>query len=221
MPQRVIRNFAKKKAGSALAACRERCRPHLILSIYITNLFHSATKIKNILPDIRQYYCRTSVNLLSYCMDPDFALRRYREGAFSDDDVTANTGLTLRAWRELIKNRAVRTITARRGPGRVRLCDATVFKRAAVIAALNRAGFSLAVSGQIAYFHPYHTLLYAICDPATIFFSARETLISKPGSLDELNIRKSIGSIRPSPPEPTQKLTGSLRLRQTIRRGRL
>jgi hypothetical protein len=96
------------------------------------------------------------------------SLRRYAKGLFTDDDVTRCTGLSVRAWRELIKIRAVRTATDKRGPGRVRTCDATVFKRTAAIAALNRAGFSLAVSGQIAYFLPYHTLLYEICDPRTI-----------------------------------------------------
>jgi hypothetical protein len=43
-----------------------------------------------------------------------------------------------------------------------------VFKRAAVIAAINRAGFSLAVSGEIAYFMPFHTLLFTVCDPVTM-----------------------------------------------------
>jgi hypothetical protein len=79
----------------------------------------------------------------------DDALRRYRKDRFTDLDVTRCTGLSVRAWRELIKLRAVRTVTENRGRGRVRLCDATVFKRAAAIAALNRAGFSLAVSGRI------------------------------------------------------------------------
>jgi hypothetical protein len=101
-------------------------------------------------------------------MNFDDYLRRYRNGAFTDDDVTRCTGLSTRAWRELIKMRAVRTITADRGRGHVRLCDATVLKRAAVIAALNQAGFSLPVSGRIAYFLPYHTLLYAVCDPCKI-----------------------------------------------------
>ena len=48
------------------------------------------------------------------------------------------------------------------------LCDATVFKRAATIAALNRAGFSLAVAGRIAYFLPFHTVLFEICDPGNV-----------------------------------------------------
>ncbi len=102
-------------------------------------------------------------------MDVD-GLQRYRLDRFTDFDVTRCTGLSVRAWRELIKHRAVRTITERRGPGRVRLCDATVFKRAAVISALNQAGLSLPVAGRIAYFLPYHTLLYAVCDPLTILF---------------------------------------------------
>jgi len=98
----------------------------------------------------------------------DDALRRYRKSVFTDHDVTRCTGLSVRAWRELIKIGAVRTMTEDRGPGRVRLCDASTFKRAAIIVALNRAGFSLAVSGRIAYFLPLDTLLYAIWDPSTI-----------------------------------------------------
>jgi hypothetical protein len=101
-------------------------------------------------------------------MNFDDALRRYRNGVFTDHDVTRCTGLSVRAWRELIKIGAVRTVTEDRGPGRVRLCDANTFKRAALIAALNRARFSLAVSGRIAYFLPLDMLLYAIWDPCTI-----------------------------------------------------
>jgi hypothetical protein len=97
-------------------------------------------------------------------------LRRYRTGQFTDEDVTRCTGLSVRAWRELIKLGAIRTITDRRGPGRVRVCDATTFKRTAVIAAINAAGFSLAVAGRIAYFLPFEELMYAICDPFTVLF---------------------------------------------------
>jgi hypothetical protein len=103
-------------------------------------------------------------------MDLDGAIRRYRENRFTDDDVTGCAGLSVRAWRELIKLKAVRTEESGRGPGRVRLCDATTLKRAAVIAALNQSGLSLSVAGQIALFLPYHTLLYAVCDPITILF---------------------------------------------------
>jgi hypothetical protein len=87
-------------------------------------------------------------------MDFDDRLRSYKRDRFSDHDVTRCTDLSVRAWRELIKVRAVRTVTEDRGRGRVRLCDAVVFKRAALIAALNRAGLSLAVSGRVAYFLP-------------------------------------------------------------------
>ena len=107
-------------------------------------------------------------------MDFNEALRRYRNGRFTDDDVTRCTDLSVRAWRELIKNRAVRTITENRGRGRVRLCDAIALKRAAAISALNQAGFSLGVSGQIAYFLPFHTVLYEICDPCTILLQSAD-----------------------------------------------
>lgn len=105
-------------------------------------------------------------------MDLDAAIRRYRENRFTDDDVTRCTGLSARAYRELIKVRAVRTEeeTYGRGPGRVRTCDAHTLKRAAVISALNKSGLSLAVAGQIAYSMPYHTLLYSVCDLLTVLF---------------------------------------------------
>jgi hypothetical protein len=109
------------------------------------------------------------------------ALRRYREGRFADENITHCTGLSVRGWRELIKFRAVRTVTERRGPGRVRLCDATVFKRAAVISALNQSGVSLAVAGQIAFFLPYHRLLYEVCDPITILLRYSSEIDPKTG----------------------------------------
>ena len=113
--------------------------------------------------------------------DLDHALRRYRENRFNDDDVTRCTGLTVRAWRELIKHKAVRTVAERRGPGRTRLCDATVFKRAAVISALNGAGLSLAVAGRVAYFWPLHTLFYSVCDPSTILLQHSAEVDPKTG----------------------------------------
>jgi hypothetical protein len=103
-------------------------------------------------------------------MDLDDRLRRYREGRFADEDVTRCTGLSVRAWRTLIKVGAVRTIAEGRGPGRVRQCDATTFKRTAMIAAINAAGLSLPVAARIAYFSPVEELLYAICDPFTALF---------------------------------------------------
>ena len=101
-------------------------------------------------------------------MDFEQALSSYRNDRFTDRDVMGCTDLSLRAWRALLELRAVTTVAERRGRGRIRLYDSTVFKRAAVIAAINRAGFSLAVSGQIAYFMPFHTLLFTVCDPVTI-----------------------------------------------------
>jgi hypothetical protein len=82
----------------------------------------------------------------------------------------------VRSWRELIKLKAVRTEEGR-GPGRVRICDRTNFKRAAVISALHQAGFSLAVAGPIALFLPYHTLLYEVCDPITLLLQQHSTEI--------------------------------------------
>jgi hypothetical protein len=114
-------------------------------------------------------------------MDLDGAIRRYRKDRFTDDDVTGCAGLSVRAWRELIKLKAVRTEETGRGPGRVRLCDATTLKRAAVISALNQSGLSLSVAGQIAFFLPYHTLLYAVCDPVTILFHYSTEIDSRSG----------------------------------------
>jgi hypothetical protein len=113
-------------------------------------------------------------------MNFDDRLRQYRNGRFTDHDLTRCTGLSERALRELIKIRAVRTITENvRGRGQVRLCDAHVFKRAAVIEAINQAGFSLGVGGRIAYFLPFHTLLFETCDPCTI-------LLHSGGDLDSV-----------------------------------
>lgn len=103
-------------------------------------------------------------------MDLDDALRRYRDNRFTDDDVTRCTGLSGRALRELIKIGAVRTITERRGPGRIRLCDAMTFKRTAAVAAINAAGLTLAMAGRIAYFLPFEELLHAVWDPFTVLF---------------------------------------------------
>lgn len=100
------------------------------------------------------------------------AVQRFRADRFTDGDIVRCTGLTVRTWRELIKFKAVRTIDERRGPGRgrIRLCDAVVFKRATVCAALHSAGLSTRVAGQIAYFIPHHTFLYTVCDPLTVLF---------------------------------------------------
>jgi hypothetical protein len=93
------------------------------------------------------------------------ALRRYRANQFTDQDVTRCTDLSQRKWRELIKDKLVRTVIHRPGRGHVRRCDAITLKRTAVIAALNRAGLSLSVSSAVAFFLPFHTALYELCDP--------------------------------------------------------
>jgi hypothetical protein len=61
------------------------------------------------------------------------------------------------------------------------VCDATVLKRAAVISALNQAGLSLAVAGRVAYFMPFHTLMYSVCDPDTILLDSSADIDSKTG----------------------------------------
>ena len=91
--------------------------------------------------------------------DLDERLRCYQANRFTDEDIVRCTGLKVRAWRELLKIGAVRSITERRGPGRVRSCDSTTFKRTAIIAALNAAGFSLAMAARIAYFLPFDDLV--------------------------------------------------------------
>jgi hypothetical protein len=114
-------------------------------------------------------------------MNFDQALWRYREGRFTDRDLTDCTGLSVRAWRELITTKAVQTVEQSGGRGRVRVCDQNVFKRTALIAALNRAGLSLAVSGQIAYFLPFHTVLYTVCDPKLVLLGWSTELDQKTG----------------------------------------
>ena len=96
----------------------------------------------------------------------DDALGRYYEDRFTDEDVTTLTGLFVRAFRELSKAGAVRTITERRSAA---FADAIPRPLArAAIGALNKAGLSLFVCGQIAYFLPLHTSSYEICDPCRI-----------------------------------------------------
>jgi hypothetical protein len=95
-------------------------------------------------------------------------LRHYGAGAFTDHDLSRCSGLSGRAHRELVKVRAIQTITEGSGPGRVRLYGTTTFKRMAGIAALNQAGFSLEMSGRITYLLPLEQMLYTVYDPRTI-----------------------------------------------------
>jgi len=98
------------------------------------------------------------------------ALRRYQAGIFSDADVMRCTGLSARSVRQLIKMGAVRTASEDRGAGRIRTFDSTTFKRLAVVAAINDAGFSLKLAGQIAYLLPSDDHLYRTYDPLNVLF---------------------------------------------------
>ncbi len=119
------------------------------------------------------------------------SLLRYRRNQFTDLDVTRCTGLTDRGWRELIKDKLVRTVTHTPGRGRIRLCDATTLKRAAAIAALNRAGLSLTVSARIAFYLPFHTALYELCDPPAVVLQGSSRVLLNgglPPSAQELRV---------------------------------
>jgi hypothetical protein len=123
-------------------------------------------------------------------MRSDERLREYRLGRFTDEDVVRCTGLSARGWRELIKFKVVRTIVENdRGRGHVRICDPIVFKRAAIIAALSEAEFSLAVAGRIAYFVPFHWSLFEICDPCNV--SVRGATASDTHRVLPLRLRKA------------------------------
>jgi len=98
------------------------------------------------------------------------ALHRYRVGVFTDADVTRCTELSARSTRELIKRGAVRTLSEDRGAGRIRTFDAATFKRLALLAAINEAGFSLTLAGQMAYLLPSDNLLYQTYDPINVLF---------------------------------------------------
>jgi hypothetical protein len=76
-----------------------------------------------------------------------------------------------RSYRELIRTGAVRTITEHRGWGLVRLCDATVFKRCAMIAAL-RGRLELGSSWADCTRAAFPLLLYETCDPLQILLES-------------------------------------------------
>jgi len=118
---------------------------------------------------------------MDFDVDLESAIRRYRADRFTDADIMRCAFPSRRGWRELIKRKAVRTEETGRGRGRIRICDATTFKRVAVISALNQAGLSLAVAGQVAFFLPWHTLLYAACDPVTILSDTRAQIDANTG----------------------------------------
>jgi hypothetical protein len=104
------------------------------------------------------------------------ALRRYQAGVFTDADVTRYTGLSARSIRELIKRGAVRTLSEDRGAGRVRSFDATTLKRLAILAAVNDAGFSLKLAGQMAYLLPSDNFLYQTYDPINVLLDTTSSV---------------------------------------------
>lgn len=99
------------------------------------------------------------------------ALRRYQSGVFTDAGVTRCAGLSARSVRELIKVGAVRTLSNDRGAGRIRTFDAATFKQLAIVAAINDAGFSLSLAGQMAYLLPSDDQLYRTSLDYEISFS--------------------------------------------------
>jgi hypothetical protein len=132
------------------------------------------------------------------------ALLRYRADVFTDADVTGCTGLPERSIRELIKVGAVRTRSEDRGAGRTRTFDATTFKRLAILAAVNSAGFSLKLAGQITYLLPSDDDLYRIHDPINVLFDT--TTHGDPGDqlpprLDKPK-RDWFDQAKPATPEP-------------------
>jgi hypothetical protein len=137
-------------------------------------------------------------------MSIDDSLRRYKMNEFTDRDVLWCTGLSERRWRELIKDRLVRTVVHTPGRGRIRLCDATTLKRTAAIAALNQAGLSVAVSAQIAFYAPFHTALYELCDPWAVLLQRSGNIDAKGGLPPR--VRKPLvdwfDSSGPAKPEP-------------------
>ena len=118
-------------------------------------------------------------------------LSAYASGEFTDQDVTSCTGLSVRSWRELIKTGAVRTATEKRGRGRIRTCNATTFKRTALIAATNAVGYSLAVAGRLAYLLPSDQVLYSICDPILILLDPAAERDPKTGLRPRLKVPKA------------------------------
>jgi hypothetical protein len=113
------------------------------------------------------------------------ALARYRCNRFTDADVIRCTGFPKRSVRELIKVRAVRTLSdSRGGAGHMRTFDATTFKRLAIASALHDAGSSLTLAGQLAYQLPGERRLFAHYDPINVLCDTR--VVNSQGELPPL-----------------------------------
>jgi hypothetical protein len=88
----------------------------------------------------------------------------YQRGRFTSADVTRGTGLSERSQRELAKLGILPPIP--QAKTKARLFDARMFKRAAIIAPLNKGGFSLEVAGRITYAAPLlEQLWFSMVDP--------------------------------------------------------
>lgn len=99
-------------------------------------------------------------------------LHWYRESRFTAVDVTRATGLSERAQRELQKLGIIQPVP-QPNPKAQRLLDATMLKRAAIIAALTKAGLSLGVAGRMVYSAILlEDLVFEICDPWQVHFDA-------------------------------------------------
>jgi hypothetical protein len=88
----------------------------------------------------------------------------YRQNRFTSADVTEGTGLSERSQRELAKLGILLPIP--QAKTKVRLFNARMFKRAAIIAPLNKGGFSLEVAGRITYAAPLlEQLWFSMAEP--------------------------------------------------------
>ncbi|MBR0938864.1 hypothetical protein [Bradyrhizobium jicamae] len=113
--------------------------------------------------------------------DFDEALQRYRRGVFTDADVTACAGLSGRSIRQLLKVGAVQTVSGERGAGHIRKFDSKTLKRLVLVSALNRAGLSLTLAGQMAYLLPDDDHLYEQCDPINVLFDTTQRVDPRSG----------------------------------------
>jgi hypothetical protein len=79
------------------------------------------------------------------------AFNRWRDGEFSDDEVSGFTGLTPRALRDLAKWGAIETAGGEKGRGKRRAWKRRAICKAAMTAAFHRAGLSLPMSARLAF----------------------------------------------------------------------
>lgn len=80
------------------------------------------------------------------------AFNRWRDGEFSDDEVSAFAGLTPRALRDLAKWGAIETVGGEKGRGKRRAWNRTAICKAAMTAAFHKAGLALPMAARIAFY---------------------------------------------------------------------